>query len=153
MTTLAIFSILANISTTIAVGIGAWQLILGRSIAKAQFLLELERMSKYFDDIHIKLRPSGDWQPLNGMGMTLEDLTEEQIAILEDYMGFFEHCNYLLKKGVIEFEMFNNIFGYRVENLVSSGLVREKIKVDGEESWSEFIELCERLGLSRTVLL
>ena len=89
---------LADIATIIAsvVGTGAlvfagFQLKHSAQVAEGQFLLELEKMMATHDQIHLKLRPGGVWAQGGAPSLAKE------WADLEDYMGFFEHCELLIQ--------------------------------------------------------
>ena len=114
-------------------------------IARGQFMLELERMIALHDPVHIRLRPGGDWSTRDGGP---ED-TAEWIA-LEDYMGFFEHCELLLQTRSLKLKSFRALFGYRVENIMANERIVQAKLLDEDESWNLFLELLDRLGSSRS---
>jgi hypothetical protein len=106
-------------------------------------MLEIERMLATHDRVHLRLRPGGDWCG-TGIGPT----TLEERAQVEDYMGLFEHCELLIRSGVINSQMFENLFKYRIENLVANPvIVREKLILE-KDYWIDFIQLVKRLHLT-----
>ena len=140
-----IATIIAATVASIGIYLGVKQLKLSTSIAKANFLLELEKLSERFDDIHMNLRPGGKWAEAGEV--SLNDLSRSEIIKLEDYMGFFEHCELLINKGVLSGSDFYKLFGYRLYNLNSSGLIGQKVSADGADSWVDIIALKERIGI------
>ena len=140
---------LSNLATAIGapVAIAAlfytgWQLRRTRLIEQGRFMLELERMSEKHDPIHTRLRRSGDWHGSAGGPKTLQ----EWVAV-DDYMGFFEHCELLLKAGTLKTQAFKSLYGYRVENIAANPvLVRAKL-IQEKEYWLEFLDLCKRLKI------
>ena len=63
-------------------------------------MLELERMMTAHDEVHLKLRPGGEWAA--GGGPT----TAAEWSKVEEHMGFFEHCEALLRDGSLAEESF-----------------------------------------------
>src|SRR5262245_66265333 len=62
------------------------------NVERGRFMLELRCMVARYDKIHALLRRGGAWHKASDMPS--EDITEEWILV-DDYMGFFEHCEYL----------------------------------------------------------
>ena len=64
-------------------------------------------------------------------------------------MGFFEHCELLLKAGSLKSESFKALFGYRVENIMANKRIVQAKLLDEREFWCLFLELLDRLGTAR----
>ncbi len=97
-------------------------------IARGQFMLELERMIALHDPVHIRLRPGGDWSTHDSGPADAAEWSE-----LEDYMGFFEHCELLLQAGSLKLQSFKALFGYRVANIMQNNrIVRAKLQEEEE---------------------
>lgn len=110
-------------------------------LERGRFLLELERMSADHAKTHLRLRPSGDLAD----GHTPPS-TPAEWAELEDYMGFFEHCELLIDAGALDQSSFERLFGYRVRNILSNeAIVKIKLVREGKH-WEDFRKLAERLG-------
>jgi hypothetical protein len=76
---------------------------------QAKFSLELRKMISQYDDVHRMLR-DGNWPQKADTPSTANNVSSvdndnlidrerpstEQWAALEAYMGFFEHCKYML---------------------------------------------------------
>jgi hypothetical protein len=115
------------------------------TIAKrGEFWLKLEEMFSKYDEIHLNLRPGGKWSTgKTGPTDTLEWST------VEDYMGLFEHCNKLIDSKVIDLKTFEDIFGYRIGNLLANKIIVDhKLKGPEVKYWSNFIALVNRTGRS-----
>ena len=111
-------------------------------VEQGRFLLELERMSTDHNKIHLRLRPGGDWAD----GKTLPNSPAEW-AELEEYMGFFEHCELLIQSGSLDASSFARLFGYRVKNIVANDSIVQTKLVDEGKHWKDFRSLASRLGL------
>lgn len=143
----------ASIATIVAlvVGIAALfytgrQIGLTRKISKGSFLLELEKMSARHEPVSSKLRPTGYWSQTNSGPRSLE----EWVA-LEDYMGFFEHCEVLIAQGSLDLDTFKHLFGYRIHNIIGNEVVVGRKLIDEKEHWQLFISLLRRLKLADAI--
>jgi hypothetical protein len=88
------------------------------------------------------LRTGGKWAKTGAGPVTAEDW-----AAVEDYMGFFEHCELLMRNGSLDTASFKALFGYRVENIIQNDVIVQA-KLDRErDDWKLFISLLDRLGL------
>ena len=142
---------IAQIATAAGVIIGVITLFLNyrqiahtRRITEGQFLLEIERMSSSFDNIHRHLRPGGKWSD----GENGPETPDEWCAV-EDYMGFFEHCELLIASGALSEDSFSKLFLYRVVNIVHCYPIRKAKLVDESEHWELFLDLVARMGLKK----
>ena len=111
-------------------------------VERGRFLLELERMSASHEKTHIRLRPGGPWSD----GVSLPKSSSEW-AELEDYMGFFEHCELLIESGSLEFSSFQRLFGYRVKNIAANRSIVQAKLIDEGKHWNDFRKLAFRLGI------
>lgn len=119
----------------------AWQLRRTRLIEQGRFMLELERMSARYDRVHALLRTGGNWHAGKGAPESVADW-----CLVEDYMGFFEHCELLLRDNTIEPNGFKSLYGYRIENILMHPLI-VKVKLTNErEYWSLFHSICDRFN-------
>jgi len=102
-------------------------------------MLELERMFATHDRIHLLLRPDGKWCG-DGGPQTIEDWTA-----VEDYMGLFEHCEILIQTGLLNADMFDRLFGYRLTNILANAVITQAKLVREKQGWTDFLRLVERL--------
>ena len=111
------------------------------AVERGRFLLELERMSATHDKTHLRLRPGGDLSDGRSTPQTAAEWSE-----LEDYMGFFEHCELLIQAESLELDRFKRLFGYRVGNIVANKSIVDAKLVQEGRNWQDFRSLAERLG-------
>lgn len=139
----------ANIATIAGIPIAALVLIYtahqvhqGTKISRGHFWLELEKMFAQHDEVHIRLRPGGEWTANGGGPKTVEEW-----AKVEDYMGLFEHCELMLRRGLIDWETFKLIFSYRLHNIVANRIIVDAKLRREQQSWQAFIRLLKGLKI------
>jgi len=62
-------------------------------------------------------------------------------------MGLFEHCEVMLREGLIDLKTFSSIYRYRVKNILANKVIVQEKLVKEKKRWTEFIRLTHRLGL------
>jgi len=131
-----------------AIGIlyAIWTLRDNGKIARAQFFATVRGLMANYDDVHAKFRPEGDWAPAKGKRYAhIGPDKPQEWARVELYMGLFEFCERLLKRGLMEQEDFNKSFLYRLENLmVNAVVVKAKFHSPLKPYWKDFWDLCRR---------
>jgi hypothetical protein len=138
---------IVDIAPVVAAGAAAWglwytarQIRRNTRAQRATFFLKLVKLFQGFNEVHVKLRPGGDWS-------TRGPSSADEWASVEGYMGLFEHCEIMLKSGVIDKETFERLFAYRLKNIVSNqAIVREKLDSE-RELWQDFLNLPDRLKI------
>jgi hypothetical protein len=140
----------ANVATIIGVIIAllalfytAIQILQNTNISRAKFWLELEKMFSLHDEVHMKLRPGGEWTK-EGEGPK----TVQEWAKVEDYMGLFEHCEIMLQKKLIDQETFQAIFSYRLNNIVANKIIVEAKLIREKGYWANFMRLLNRYNIT-----
>ena len=120
----------------------AEQIRRARNVSQAEFLLRLDEQFREHLDVHIKLRPGGDWHK-QGYGPE----TREDWVAVEMYMGLFERIYVLVDSKIISQEIINHLYGYRLTNIVKNDIIREgKLENPATKSgWSDFIKLVDLL--------
>ncbi len=112
-----------------------------KEISKGEFMLLLEQIISRYDAVHLRLRPGGDWAK-PGAGPK----SGEEWDAVDDYMGFFEHCELLIQAGTLDQREFQTLYGYRVHNLLANeNIVSAKLNSQEKELWTVFLALCKRL--------
>jgi hypothetical protein len=120
----------------------AYQVRLNAKTNRAMFWLELEKMSKSHDQVHLNLRTGGKWAD----GVSCPANPEEWSA-LEDYMGLFEYCEIMMKMELIDISTFFDIFLYRLRNIVKNrSIVDYKLRKEAK-SWRNFLDLLKRFDI------
>jgi hypothetical protein len=113
---------------------------LGSRTNRARFWLDLRDRFTRHDSVHRRLRPGGSWA--DGAGPT----TPEEWADVEAYMGLFEHCEVMLHQHLLDEETFNEIYGYRVENILANDVIRcAKLVPPLAAGWKHFLALVKRM--------
>jgi hypothetical protein len=136
-------TVLCAIIAIIALFYTAYQIRINTNTNRAKFYLELEKMSKSHDQVHLNLRPGGKWSD----GVSSPKGPEEWL-LLEDYMGFFEHCENMIKMKLIDESTFKDIFGYRLKNIINNrSIVNCKLRKEAEY-WKNFLDLLKRFDIS-----
>jgi hypothetical protein len=129
--------------------VGARQLVRGRRASEAQFLLSLDDAFRHHVDTHMKFRPAsteppdvvGGWCGPEAIGPE----TDEDLADVEAYMGLFERVNVMIDRGLIDADVVDRLYGYRVGNLLSNPRVVDAKLRDQAAGWQEFIALAAKL--------
>ncbi len=109
---------------------------------QARFWLDLRKMFKEHDEVHQRLRNPEDWR-----SSRIGPVNNDEWAKVEAYMGLFELCNILIKRNLIDIEIFKTQYEYRIRNILSNEVIRQKKLIDAKEGWKEFIELVKKLDL------
>jgi hypothetical protein len=113
-----------------------------RRIAQGEFLLRLDEMFRYHDKVHRRLRPGGEWY-LQEKGPN----SVEEWADVDSYMGLFERIKVLIDNKVVELEIINTLYGYRLDNILANNKIKqEKLEKDEKDKWQKFIKLCKALN-------
>jgi hypothetical protein len=137
-----IIQLMGIIVALIALGWTAYGVHLNRKTKQAEFWLRLRDDFTRYDEVHLKLRPGGDWSRAN----TGPQSVDEWIKV-EGYMGLFEHCESMLSQGLLNEKVFIESFKYRVANLYANPTIKQEKLVKRASGWTRFIELGDRLGL------
>lgn len=105
---------------------------------EAKFWLELRARFDEHKDIHVMLR-NNQWpdEP--------EDMPWPE---LEAYLGLMEHCQVMIKNGLLDFQTYNEIYGYRLVNVVQSPSIRQKLQAE-RAGWKNLLKLYERICEAR----
>lgn len=136
----------ADISTIVAALIAVCALVytavqvrISTRVSRAEFWLELRKMFADHQEIHLKLR-GNQWSNDDN-----DPPTDDEWAKLEAYMGLFEHCELMLRQGLIDWSTFRMIYGYRLDSILQNPtIVREKLIIR-RHGWEAFVRLTKRL--------
>lgn len=122
--------------------IGFLQLKKHDASAQASCWLEIRNMFLVYDSIHKDLQADERWRTATG-----KPVTSSEIADIVAYMGVFELCFFLIKKGLLDFETFKSLYGYRVYVIMRSPRIVDATLRRNSRYWKDFIELARSLGL------
>jgi hypothetical protein len=107
-----------------------------RAAQVAGLLFEIDRALRDFDDVHAALQPGGPgW-----FGPGDERRREKWIPV-ERYMGAFERVQAVMELGLVEAELIESLYGYRIGNLVADPVIYRYKLVENADGWRRFIEL------------
>ena len=159
----ALFALLANMKANQA----------NAKARKATFWLELRKMFAEHHKVHHSLDPRGAWADEVGrdslerygnrivvswaqekVSMKEADWhklpgpkTAEQWREVEAYMGLFEHCETMFKDKLIDLDTFNDIYRYRLSNLMANRkIVLEKLGRQ-RHGYTRFLALLKRVKI------
>lgn len=144
----AIGTAVGLILTGLGLVLAVLQMRESRKVALGQFLLNLDEMFLEHQEVHIALRPGGKW-----FNDSSHPNGSEEWAMVEDYMGLFEQVYILIDKGMIDKDIIERIYRYRLVNIVAHETIRQAKLVEEKRSWVDFIRLCrlfdvdQRLGI------
>lgn len=92
------------------------------------------------DEVHRSLQTDRSWRDVN---RSISD--SEAIAIVA-YMGMFELVYKMLKRDLIDWDTFRDIFAYRVLLVMNSPVIVKATLVENGRWWLTFRELATDLG-------
>jgi hypothetical protein len=111
-----------------------------KKVARGEFLLHLDEMLQKHNDVHIRLRPGGEW----AKGNTGPKNNEEWAAV-ERYMGLFERVNILVEDKIIDIDTIDRLYGYRIINISENKVIRQAKLEQESQSWQDFIKLKDKI--------
>jgi hypothetical protein len=109
--------------------------------SEGQFLLNLIPLLKAHDAIHRKLYHGEDWKA------GTEPEPAEWLPVSE-YMGVLEGIGVLARNDLLDLEVVDRLFGYRVGNLVRDDYIRNLVATS--HGWVEFVAFWRALDDIRT---
>jgi hypothetical protein len=108
--------------------------------ARGEFILALDGRFDQHAVTHGRLRPGGDWSDGNKGPTSAADWVS-----VESYMGLFERVDILVREGLISLSMVDDLYGYRLVNIVKNKVIlNEKLK-KRPDGWRLFIHLWNEL--------
>jgi len=113
-----------------------------RRIAQGEFLLRLDELFRTHHAVHVRLRPGGEWT-----GSEKGPQSPAEWAEVEAYMGLFERINLLIERKIVDKEIIDRLYGYRIRNIVANDAIRQAKLVSARASWRDFVNLCELLDI------
>jgi len=109
-------------------------------VERANMVLKLDEMMLHHEEVYKKLRHHGEWtRPHSGPA------TAEDWAALTLYMGLFERINLMIDDGILEIEHFDQLHGYRVQEIINNERIYQtKLEKDAKD-WANFLALLGKL--------
>jgi hypothetical protein len=143
--------VLANWATVVGAGVAAlalgftaYQVRLNTKALRAQFLLMVEEMFEPHEEVHLKLRPGGEWSSSIAQTKPPGPHTPEDWQKVEAYISLFERCKIIfLDTKLIEQHTFKQMFSYRLHNIVHNPVIAEAKLSRSALAWVTFIQLLQ----------
>lgn len=132
-----------TIGLVASVMIVVYQLSCENDITMGSFILELNNSftgNARIQAVYNKLKVFEDLDENKQQGW----ITEDDRANLDEYLVFFETISVLRKKGVIEMDILDDMFGYRFFIAMNNPLVQKiELQATGFEHYEALVELYE----------
>jgi len=120
--------------------------------SRAQLWMDLRKMFEGHMEVHAILRPDPENpipQPCpkcRNQKKSWPCCKDEWVKV-EAYMGLFEHCEGLLAEKLIDESTFEDIYRYRITNIVNNKEVYRWKLVEERKGWLRFWALIERFHI------
>jgi len=115
-----------------------------RKVARGEFLLHLDELFQQHNDVHLLLRPGGDYAEERRKPESAQDW-----AAIERYMGLFERVKALVDDKIIDLDTVSRFYGYRVFNIAANETIQKYKREQRAESWRDFNDLLQALDKHR----
>lgn len=136
-----IFSVIAYLSAVAGFLVTFRQLRNNAQTNTASFWLNLRTMfDEHHEEVHKSLQTDTSWRDADR-----HVPSAEAIAIVA-YMGLFELVYRMLKRKLIDWDTFRDVFGYRVILIMNSPAIVQATLVDNGRWWLTFRQLAADLG-------
>jgi hypothetical protein len=112
------------------------QLLIAQKTAYGDFLLRLDEAFVRHKVVHVKLR-FGDKYP---KVVRPFEFPKDWPAI-ESYMGLFERIQVLVEEKIIDIDVVDRLYGYRLFNIVANPVIYREKLVKIADGWRDFIKL------------
>jgi hypothetical protein len=149
-----IAALMGTMAALIAIAVALWQLRdshvsatkqleASNKYAIAQNWLAVRAILSNYDDIHVNLRPRGDWHQSLAKPDTVKDWARTEL-----YMGTLEFVEDLMSKDLLEHQQIADWYRYRVRNILCNPRIVKFKLIENAKDWARFHRLRDRLGLS-----
>lgn len=143
MEQITLWSIATNIVQTIVILLGfyfSYKQIRQQALdSEAQTTIEVKKMFGKYLDISIAFRPDGEWE-------NKTQFLGYEWGMIDDYLGFFEHLEYLISKNMLDVDFVKKSHEVKLYNAISHPEVYNKI-FNENELWTDLFSLCRRLEI------
>ena len=109
-------------------------------LSKSQVLLAIDAVLANYWEMNVRLRPLGPWA---GEKNSRTHPTEEELPLVEPYLGVFERIFVAYQIGQIDVETIDQLYGYRERNIwANQRIVERKLQNPMlREAWRRLIAL------------
>jgi len=106
----------------------------------ASFWLNLRSMFGEHEGVHRSLQTDKSWRDVD------REVSDAEAIAIVAYMGMFELVYKMLRRRLIDWETFKDIFAYRVLLVMNSPAIVKATLVDNGRWWETFRQLAEDMG-------
>ncbi|SRR6266508_3465115 len=121
---------------------GAWlayrQLVAGKRVARAQFLLDLDEAFVADEPIRARLGQKTE-------GGRQEPLNRDEWRQVKRYMGRLERVGIFVSERLLDREVVRRLYGPRVKTIVMNDEIRGRLLEAKAVDWIDFVRLWQRL--------
>lgn len=114
------------------VGFGLYQLSRNQRTVRGQFLLDLHQLFAPYEEIHRAIEDP-NWRP---------DAAE--LSQMRSYLGSFERLWILTEYEVVDLEVVERLYGYRIHKIRQNKHVRQYLE-ENSDGWEDFFRCSEAL--------
>ena len=138
-------SAIGQFATVIGIFLLYRQIEFSQRVAESQLINELEKEFSTYNSVFVKIKPGGAWYDKT-------ELSDEDIAQLENLASFCEKLKHFHDRGILDWEtldlMFRNRFFLIMHNINVIKLIIEPFKSDWQAVFKLETEWIERLPKS-----
>jgi hypothetical protein len=135
-----IVTVVAYLSAVAGFLIAFQQLRTNAQTNTASFWLNLRSMFSEHEGVHRSLQTDMSWRDVN------RQVSDAEAIAIVAYMGMFELVYKMLKRKLIDWDTFKDVFGYRVLLIMNSPAIVKATLVDNGRWWLTFRQLATDLG-------
>lgn len=143
MEQITVWNVMAIIVQTIVILLGfyfSYKQIRQQALdSKAQTTIEIKKMFREYRDITIALRPGGEWD-------NQSPVHSSEWGLLDDYLGFFEHLEYLISNKMLDLDFVIKSHKAKLQNAMLNPYVLLKVKIK-KKWWADLYSLCRRMEI------
>lgn len=127
------------VSLLISYFIASREIAANRKIAQAQLLLQVDEMMQQYQAVNIALR-LGTWEEI--------EIPDDMWPLIDGYLGLFERLNVLIDTKLVERDIAERFYQYRLANIVQNEQILEKVTDAEKDSWRDFRDVCSKLDVN-----
>ncbi len=135
-----IVTAVGSVAAVIGIAFVWFQVRASQQIAKGEFLLHLAELLRAHDPAYQVLMTTTDWEPEKA-GVSALDM--------ENYMSLFEQFKILIDYGIIDLEVFDRLYGYRIILIVVNDWIHQHHLGKNAVGWPDFIQLAQMVAERR----
>jgi hypothetical protein len=135
-----IVTVVAYLSAVAGFWVTFQQLRINSQTNTASFWLSLRSMFDDHEDVHRSLQTDMTWRDVD------RDVSDAEAIAIVAYMGMFELVYKMLQRGLLDWDTFQDVFGYRILLIMNSPAIVTATLVENGRWWLIFRQLAAHLG-------